>query len=138
MFEAAVGTDLARPVDLSVLFEHRPDLIALIGAHGFALFWPVCEEAYDTHVAVLPEGRGLWFSVFAREACRAMFEEYDAGLLIFRIPERNVACTAAARMVGGEFYATTDAVFPARDGLVPFNIYWLSRKRWLDRTGRRH
>jgi hypothetical protein len=67
-----------------------------------------------------------------------MFEDYDARLLLFHCPQGSLAASAGARMLGAVFYLTTEPGFPTANGLVPFNVYYLTRTRWLDLTGRRH
>jgi hypothetical protein len=67
-----------------------------------------------------------------------MFEDHDARLLLFNCPRGNVAASAGARMLGAVFYLTTEPGFPTANGLVPFNVYCLTRKRWLDLTRRKH
>jgi hypothetical protein len=99
---------------------------------------PEAPHAYDCHFSVLEAGRGKWCREAGRAVLRAMFEDYDARLLLFHCPQGSLAASAGARMLGAVFYLTTEPGFPTANGLVPFNVYYLTRTRWLDLTGRRH
>lgn len=99
---------------------------------------PPLRNAYDVHVAILPRGRGAWAREAADEAMRHMFETVGAELLVFRVPAGNLAASALARMLGAEFLSVTAPVWPTRAGPLPLKVFYLTRRRWLARTGRGH
>lgn len=108
-----------------------PGNLVLLGEHGGAWFSKMQGGLYEAHVMVLPEGRGAWAARMCEAMKRWMFFRTDALEIVARVPHRNLAARAMARMVGGVFEFTHDEELPLHGELVPVDIYRLLIWDWL-------
>jgi hypothetical protein len=112
--------------------------VALFGEFGGFVFLRIVPGIYDTHSAVLPEGRGEWGLRTAKAAIRWMFEKEGALEIMVACPKGEQAVHTLSKSVSANF----KYVGEIRNGWrihgrsVPSEIFSLTKTDW--QKGRLH
>jgi hypothetical protein len=132
----AVFPDVATsdaPIDVSPCIDNPNNLI-LAGERGIFHLTKLFEGCWETHTAVLPEGRGRWAREFAEAGARYMFAATDCVELLTRVPEGHVAASTLTLMMGFRHQFKTPPECRFRGKLVPCDIYSLTLQDWALRA----
>lgn len=110
------------------------NVLALRGEHGLFMVYKYDVGIWETHTAVLPEGRGAWALAFAKAGATFMFTQTDCAEIMTRVPQGHIAAKALTDAVGFRHQFTTlpDCLFRGR--YVPCHIYAMPMAEWFGRV----
>jgi hypothetical protein len=129
---SSVRDDVADPksgkIDVSAIIDSPAHMI-LQAQHGILFFARIFEGIWETHAAILPEGRGEWAVEFCREGQIYMFCQTDCVEILTRIPVPHKASKALA-VRSGFLYRWTRPSCVWRGTSVPYNVWSRTLQEW--------
>ena len=106
-----------------------PRNLCLTGEHGAFFLHQRQPGLYETHLMVLPSGRGRWAETFGRACVHAGFVATDAIEFMSRCPRGNIAARAITRRGGGIFEFSSERGWPGG-----CDVYSLTLQEWARRS----
>ena len=109
----------------------NPNNVFLIGDRGAISFVRAVDGMFETHLGVLPEGRGEWARLFVQAACHWMFTRSIAIELFAYCPHANPFVAKMARRLGWTYELTRPDGFANPDGSRgPVDVYQIGLLSW--------
>lgn len=123
------------PVELGALDMSpavaNPRNVLLMGEHGGVMFLCLAPGMYETHIHVLPVGRGEWEAALAKAALHWLYTHTDAYEVTARVPEGDLDTERAVRAagLGHDFTRPGECEFQGQK--VDAHIYTQRAQDWI-------